>query len=245
VTAPGNENYDNELGRMDFNASARHKMFFTFHRSLRANTNKVYFDNIARGGNLNRESWGGVYDDVHTFTPTFLLNTRFGWTRFVETRRVLSAGFDPTTLGLPGYIAANSRQLMLPRFDVGSFERLGENNHAVIPFDSFQVFSSATKILNRHSLKFGADLRLYRESDYEPGNAAGRYQFSTNWTRGPLDSAAASPLGQDFSAFMLGLPTGELRSHQHADKPGGLLVVVPPGRLPALQFSHAQPRHSL
>src|SRR5262249_43737716 len=29
---------------------------------------------------------------------------------------------------------------------------------------------------------------------------------STNWTNGPLSNSAASPLGQDFAAFLLGLP---------------------------------------
>src|SRR5262249_39613176 len=39
------------------------------------------------------------------------------------------------------------------------------------------------------------------------GYPAGRYVFNSSWTNGPLNNAAASPLGQDFAAFLLGLPS--------------------------------------
>src|SRR5437588_9579500 len=32
--------------------------------------------------------------------------------------------------------------------------------------------------------------------------------FSTGWTKGPLDNAAAGPIGQGLASFLLGIPTG-------------------------------------
>jgi hypothetical protein len=53
----------------------------------------------------------------------------------------------------------------------------------------------------------GADIRYYRKSTFSHGNSDGTFTYSTNWTRGPQDNSAASPFGQDFASFLLGLPT--------------------------------------
>ena len=59
----------------------------------------------------------------------------------------------------------------------------------------------------KHTLKYGADVRLLRETSINYGNSAGSYTFGTNWTRGPLDNAASAPNGQAFASLLLGLPT--------------------------------------
>ncbi|MCX6635794.1 MAG: TonB-dependent receptor, partial [Acidobacteria bacterium] len=149
-----------------------------------------------------------MLDDVVTLTPTMVLNTRLNWTRFAEVHLLPSTGMDITAMGFPSFLAAASPLLILPRVDLGAFGQLGESNANTTPFDSFQIFSNMVKVVNRHSLKIGADIRRYRESNYQPQNSSGRYQFSTNWTRGPLDSASSAPVGQDLASFLLGLPTG-------------------------------------
>src|SRR5258706_2171714 len=54
----------------------------------------------------------------------------------------------------------------------------------------------------------GGDVREYRRSNVGYGDSQGRFNFNSDWTRGPQDNSAAAPFGQDFAAFMLGLPTG-------------------------------------
>ncbi|MBL8229690.1 MAG: carboxypeptidase regulatory-like domain-containing protein [Bryobacterales bacterium] len=207
TNAPGREDFYNFIGRMDFIASTRHKMFFNMRRSERFNNSQNFFQNIARGRNLIRPAYGAVLDDVFTFTPTTLLNTRFNWTQFIQIIRPFSTGLSLAELGFPQSVVAASPQQSLPRFDVGAYERLGENNANRTPYDSFQLFSSLTKILSKHSLKIGTDIRVYRESAYSAGSSSGRYQHNSNWTRGPLDSSPVAPIGQDFAAFLIGLPT--------------------------------------
>jgi len=202
------DNFNNELGRLDFILSDRHKLFYNFRHNERLENRGNRFENIATGNNLIRINWGTMLDDVYTFTPTTVLNTRLNWTRFTEGDRRPSLGFNATSLGFPGYIAANSTQAVLPGIDLDGFNDLGTSGGGITPFDTFQIFSSLTKIAGKHSLKFGADLRLYRESSLGPGNSSGSYQFRSNWNRGPLDNSTAAPLGQDLAAFLLGLPTG-------------------------------------
>src|SRR5262249_40128547 len=87
------------------------------------------------------------------------------------------------------------------------FQQVGDTGGDETRHEIFQIFSSLSKIVGKHSLKFGTDLRLHQESAGDNGYSAGRFFFDTNWTRGPLDNSTSAPLGQDLAAFLLGLPT--------------------------------------
>lgn len=202
------DTFNNELGRLDFNISDRHKMFWSLRHNDRIENRNNLFDNIATGNFLGRVNSGSTLDDVYTFSPTTIMNIRFNWTRFKESNIKPSDGFDFTTLGLPASLKAVSPKLVLPRFNFDNLTSIGDNAGDVTPYDSFQIFGNLVKLLGKHSLKIGTDLRLLRESSNSYGNASGRYDFTSAWTRGPLDNSTSAPLGQDLAAFMLGLPTG-------------------------------------
>ncbi|MFN0104595.1 MAG: carboxypeptidase regulatory-like domain-containing protein [Bryobacteraceae bacterium] len=216
-TADGTNNYFNNavrsdvfssfMGRIDVNVSDRHKFFLSGRYNDRVENRGNRFDNIATGNNLLRTNWGVTFDDVYTLSPTLFLNTRLNWTRFVEAGIRPHDGFDFTTLGLPASLKASSAKLVLPRIDFGNITDFGDSGGDRTPFDNYQIFMAATKILNRHTLKFGTDLRAQRESSNSFGNSSGLYAFTNAWTRGPLDNAPGAPLGQDVASFLLGLPT--------------------------------------
>ena len=75
---------------------------------------------------------------------------------------------------------------------------------------SFQA--NFSKLKGAHSIEFGLEWREYREQYY--GNTpaqAGTFNFSTNWTKGPLDNSTAAPsggIGQGLASLLLGLPIG-------------------------------------
>ena len=81
------------------------------------------------------------------------------------------------------------------------------NGDGTNAYDSLQLFGTVVKIWGKHSTKIGADVREYRWSAYSHGNSSGAYTFNANWTRGPLLTSTAAPLGQDLAAFLLGLPS--------------------------------------
>jgi hypothetical protein len=196
------------IGRLDYNVSDRHKFFLSARNNDRVEDRGNRFSNIATGNFLARINWGATFDDVYTVTPTFVLNTRLNWTRFDEGNSRPHDGFDFTTLGLPASLKAASNKLVLPRINFSNFTPIGDSGGDRTPFDSYQIFMTATKIVNQHTLKFGTDLRTQRESSNSYGNSSGAYSFGNNWTRGPLDNSAGAPIGQDLGAFLLGLPTG-------------------------------------
>jgi hypothetical protein len=196
------------LGRIDAAISQRHKLFLSGRYNDRVENRGNRFDNIATGNNLLRQNWGVTLDDVYTFTPTFILNTRLNWTRFVEGSIRPSDGFDFTSLGLPASLRAASAKNVLPLVDFSNFTDIGNSGGDQTPFDSYQIFLAATKIHGSHTLKFGTDLRTQRESSNGFGNSSGAFNFAQNWLRGPLDNSPNAPLGQDLGAFLLGVPTG-------------------------------------
>ena len=150
-----------------------------------------------------------MLDEVATLTPTMVWNTRFNWTRYVQGNSVVSDGFDMTTLGFPAALAQSAPKLVLPKMKLSPYESLGASNAGdLTPFDSFQVFSTLNKVFGVHSVKFGVDLRQYRESSVDYGYSSGYYKFGSNWTRGPLDNSPSAPIGQEMASFMLGLPNG-------------------------------------
>ncbi len=230
INAIDSDGYDNELGRLDLNISDKNKLTFDFRHSARTQNKNNFFDNLATGNYLYRINQGAALDDVYTLSPTTVMDIRANWTRFTAIHASPSDGFNPSTLGFPANIAGSSQNLTLPFLTFSSctvaagsgpsFQCLGYNGDDLSVNDSFQLFGDVVKFHGNHSIKAGADIRLYRLSAFTAGNSAGNYTFNTTsnaspssttisqtWTNGPLSNSPPSPLGQDFAAFLLGLPS--------------------------------------
>src|SRR5581483_530221 len=166
VSPVGPLGFSNEFGRFDVNVSERHKLFWDMrHTSLDPDSAQDYFGNPATGLRLNRKNWGTTLDDVYTFTPTLVSDIRLNWTRFREAYSVNSSGFNPTSLGFPAYMAANSTYLQMPAILFSGTTYNPLNTRASIvddnPGDSFQIFGTLVKFWRSQSLKFGTDVREY------------------------------------------------------------------------------------
>jgi len=212
------DNYSNELGRLDYNMSERSRLSFDIRHNNEFQTKNYYFNNPSTGSNLTRENWGATVDEVYTFNTTTLLDVRANYTRMAELHGSPSDGFDPTTLGFPSYIASNSQYLQMPYISFTgngkgscgkqtSFQCLGPSGSSRTPSQSYQLFGDLVKVIGNHTLKFGVDLRQYSLDAFTYGNSTGSYTFNSSWTNGPTTSAAPANFGQDFAAFMLGLPS--------------------------------------
>ena len=202
--------FRNNLGRMDFNVSDRTKIFWDIRSTNYSSIgDSNYFNNIASGDEGPfRSNWGSTLDYVRTFSPTLVANVRLNWTRFVEDYRNPAAGFNPTTLGFPQYMASSSEALQLPSLSFSSYTNLGNRYFWYHnPSDSFQIFGDMVKVKGNHIMKFGGDVRDYRMSYFTTGNSTGTFTFGSSWTNGPFTNSASSPAGQDFAGFLLGLPS--------------------------------------
>ena len=208
----GKLDFSNELGRLDFSVSDRHKVFFDIrHSALDPSDSQNYFNNAATGVVLFRTNWGATLDDVYSFNPSTVANVRLNWTRFQQRYINPSIGFDPTSLGFPAYMASSSELLQMPAvtFSGNAFNPLNVRSTLITnnPGDSFQLFATVSHFRGNHTFKAGIDAREYRMSNFTPGNSTGSFTFGTSWTNGPFTNSGAAPLGQELAAFLLGLPT--------------------------------------
>jgi len=208
-SATTDDRYNNQLGRLDYNMTDKSRMSFDVRRTGYSQVKQDYFDNIAEGISTYRNNWGGMLDEVYMFTPSLVANARLNFTRIAEGHAVPSQGFDPTTLGFPSYMAANSVFLQLPIMSFTDYQNLGGNSTTSnnYPSQSLQFFSDVTKIKGSHTLKFGTDLRQYRVNVINFGNSAGTFSFGNNWVRSSSSASSTVAQGQDMATFLLGLPT--------------------------------------
>ncbi len=196
------DTYDSLMGRTDINFDARNRLMVKWYGNDRVERKGNLFGNIGTGAILPRRNSGALGDYVHILNSRTTVNSRFGWTRFSDHETRESTGFDIASIGFPSSVAAASINPVLPMIAFSdSTSALGPTGGNVAGagfsavFDSYQWFTSATSARGKHTLKFGADLRLLRETSINYGNSAGSYTFGPNWTVGPLDNAAAAPNG--------------------------------------------------
>ncbi len=210
-TAPTPDNYNNELGRLDYNITERDRLFFDIRRTDYLQTKNNYFGNLSTGSLLTRANWGGSVDNVYTINATNVVDLRLNFTRMDEAHPAPSAGFDPTQLGFPAYLAGNSELPQLPNLafaGTSGLTTLGTNSANLLPSQSLQLFGTWVSIRGSHTLKFGGDVRQYVLNVTNFGNSAGSFSFSANsWVRASSSASSTVVLGQDLAEFLLGLPT--------------------------------------
>ncbi len=208
--ATTNDNYNNEMGRLDYNMNDRSRLAFNIRKSDYTQSKNNYFDNVAEGSLLMRSNWGATLDEVYTINSSNVLDLRFNYTRMAENHDLPSQGFDPTSLGLPAYLAGNSNYLQMPVVSFSSnsgFQNLGATGADKIPSQSFQLYASWARVMGNHTVKFGTDDRQYRLNTFTAGSSTGQFSFSGNsWVRASSSASSTVAMGQDFASFLLGLP---------------------------------------
>ncbi len=212
-TAGTPDNYNNELGRLDYNVSDRDHMFFDIRRTDYIQTKNNYFNNVATGSILTRANWGGSLDNVFTVNATNFVDVRLNFTRMDEAHPAPSQGFDPTSLGFPPYMATSSQYLQLPIISFAGATSptsvtLGSNSANKLPSQSVQLFGTWVTTRRNHTIKVGADGRQYILNAASFGNSTGTFSFSANsWVRSSSSASSTVVQGQDLAEFVMGLPT--------------------------------------
>jgi hypothetical protein len=213
---PRSDTFNAEALRLDFAYNERHNAFFRYtrnnRRESRGNWTGVVNGIRPTGTFLFRNNNGATYDHIYTASGTTIFNFRAGFTHFDSpTVRLSEGAFDPAALGFSPRTAALFTGLsFLPRFETGEFSPLGDTLGTGFAHSIYSFQPTMTKILSDHQLRIGYDFRVYRENASGLGHAAGRYDFRTDFTRGPFDNSPSASIGQDLAAFLLGLPTGGL-----------------------------------
>src|SRR5215831_18644351 len=214
-----NPPYRNYTIRLDQNIGEKDKLFGRYSWYNRASTYNNYTGNLYVGDRFLFISKQAVVDEVHTFNANTVLNVRYGFNRFVRGSDAPEGqyGMDLTTLGFPSAynnaIPVGVRRF--PRFDFSCTTCTGAtvgNGHT----NEFRPVGSNffTAVVNHargiHSLKFGGEMRIYREDDsFRSNTQSGQFSFDNTYTRPNSTSTQANDLEglQAWAAFLLGYPT--------------------------------------
>ena len=207
--APTRVNKDDGAIRVDQNVTDNYRMFVRFETTYNQLHQPDTFNNpatpgVGANGDIIFHYYTGAWDNTVTLSPTKIFNIRYGFARFYWARNTRSYGFDQKTLGLP---ASYVSQLQLPIFPSigtenyagmggGSFIRTGQDTHSLLP--------SMTINSNRHTIKFGADIRLRRNNLWIIQNGGGTFSFTRAMTGGPNPNSFASNAGDSMASLLLG-----------------------------------------
>ncbi|MBN9658972.1 MAG: TonB-dependent receptor [Acidobacteria bacterium] len=142
------------------------------------------------------------------FTPTLFGEFLVSWARWYYESFALSNGFDPTKLGFPAYLAANSKTLGFPSIAPGEMSGLGTyyNEHDVS--DRYEFKANLSKISGRHTIKFGGLYGLGLYTSRLNNNSDGTYSFDKSFTQGPNPLVSSPAGGFGYASFLLGTLSG-------------------------------------
>jgi hypothetical protein len=209
VTSGNSPASSNEyLVRVDHNISNVSRIFFrysykqenkTFAPAYYGSTNPAGPGNIA---NDNRYNLSADYSRV--FSQTFLINVAAGVGLWHEKATVQSAGFHPSSLGLPAYL---DDALQFPYIQMGNYAPIGNSgggdsltNHG--PVGSVAV--DFTKLAGKHTMSFGfmgVELQADQTSNYSTSIIAGG-----SFTAGPDPFNPTGNTGNGLAQALLGNP---------------------------------------
>ncbi len=204
--------YNNYTGRIDHNFSGANRAFIRGSWYDRNSNYNDYVGSQASGVTFIFASRQLVADDVHVINASTVINFKYGYNRFIrqQDQDPDARGFDLTALGFNSsynsLVPAALRRF--PRFDFsGGLLGTGFGNE-FRPTTTHSPSVTLNKTFSRHSMKFGAELRIYREdSVFSSNDQTGQFIFDNQYTRQASNLGTDTEGIQGFAAFLLGLPS--------------------------------------
>jgi hypothetical protein len=212
-TLPETADYSTLTARLDQKISSSNKMFARYSWYNRDSIYNEYLDSEASGTWFQFQSYQAVIDDVHVFNPTTVLNVRYGYNRFERNsgQEEDARNWDMTRLSFPAQYNTliSDAARYFPRLDFDGNTMIDVAYGADFrPTTSHTVVAALNKVLAKHSLKGGLEMRIYREDSLSTANEqSGRYQFTNSYTRQNSASGTDYQGLQNYASFLLGLPS--------------------------------------
>ncbi|MCZ2080379.1 MAG: TonB-dependent receptor [Bryobacterales bacterium] len=215
ASVPAKEDYWTTIGRVDHAFSERSRMFIRWHRDFWEEDKNRTFDNNVNGIILNRINRGIALDQVYMFSPSLILNFRYGLSQQEFPEHRVSRGIDLTSLGFSQNLASlvDSSAATIPRTAVGSLTSLSgwESGDGVTASLSHTFVGNFTWMKGDHNIRFGPEYTVFREfRNRFPQSTAPDLSFSATWARGPFDNSPNPPVGAEFISLLAGIPGGSM-----------------------------------
>jgi len=95
----------------------------------------------------------------------------------------------------------------MPEFDFGDVDSIGDPTYlpSLEIQNTYSYSDNLTRILDKHTIKFGGEIRSEEFTIFQPASPRGNLFFDGPLTDNP---AATGTGGSGFAQFLLGLPSG-------------------------------------
>lgn len=210
-------NWNSVMSRFDHRFNDSHTLFFRFGWNHRFDPNSPFYGDCCRAagdptGGQDLFERGNIAPSIgYTWlmSSRTIADFRIGYTRYMDADTLFGEGFNPATLGFPSSFTSSMAFFQFPRFEMDDdLDNLGpERTSARTVVNVFNPLVNFNTRLSRHNLKYGGRYQQSQENERDAGYAAGRFEFSRDFTQGPDPTRTSSNSGHDFASFLLGLPS--------------------------------------
>jgi hypothetical protein len=165
-------------------------------------------ENNANQGTLPRLSTALNFTNV--LRPNLLLELRAGMNQY-SIRNVLppeGEGFGISTLGFPAALQAQMQLLMFPSISIANMTAFGPSSSPYRQGNYQHTYGgSLTHVFGTHTMKYGAEFRMYQVNNTQRNNVPMALSFSAGFTQGPNPNLSGTNVGSGMATFLLGFPS--------------------------------------
>lgn len=209
-------NSDQWSARIDHRFSERWSLFGRFTRNTGDSGGNGPYDNIGDPvlGIIENRVMNGVVNITSVLSASRVLNIRTGVTRRFEGRTPLSDGkVDLTSLGFSPAIAAAVQEQLFPVVSVANLTGFSVASDRIRRGNTiYTIVGEQTEVHGRHTVVYGADVRMYDQTPFQAGSPSGSYSFGLGQTQGPNPLVAAVGSGHGLASLLTGFGTGSINS---------------------------------
>jgi len=148
-----------------------------------------------------------TFSETHIFSPRLVNEFRFGYNRINSRRTQFNSGKDVSgQLGIPG-VPFGPLNGGMPEFDFSDADSIGDPTFlpSLEIQNTFSYSDNLTWVRDKHSFKFGGEIRKEEFTILQPASPRGQLHFGPQFTDNP---AAPGSGGSGYASFLIGLPDG-------------------------------------
>lgn len=147
-----------------------------------------------------------VVDDSYAASPKTVFDLRIAYLRFTF-QSAPALNVDISSLGFPSTFTNGVQFHTYPNLSIQNISN-GYFNVAQDVNNSYSVAPSVFKVIGRHTLKAGVDLRRMDQSFVQNNNPGGSFSFDNVFTADNPETASTDGTGFGFASFLLGYGSG-------------------------------------
>ncbi|HWQ54828.1 MAG TPA: TonB-dependent receptor [Bryobacteraceae bacterium] len=206
--------WDSHTDRLDWKISEKNTLFGRYINRVTPYILNGSFENLGTWTRQRRHH-SIVANDTHVFSPTLVNSFNWGWIKDYFIDDETTGGFTPQTgdqavaaIGLQGVNPKGYKAGGFPQMTFVGLQQLFQQPGGVnLDQNIFQFTDSMTWSTGKHVIKWGSDLRVFRDHNFGiPTGTYGTFNFN------------GSLSGIDYGDFLLGLPYNSTRLDPLTDR---------------------------